>query len=147
MSTVVRGVQQQQCRRQDVTVGISVSAHGDHGTIDLDHRLLRPILQLVGRKEILVQHNVELLPAADRTLSPRQVSRERLQPRQHLESTRILRSHWYAYAIYRFWQSSCCTFYVFYVRTRIRTYVHVRHITSPHLARVIHTLVKKVSHH
>lgn len=93
MPAVVRGVQQQQCRRQDVAVGIPVSAHGDHGTVDLDHRLLGPVLQSVGREEVLVQHNVELLHAAHRTLGPRQVSRQHLQPRQHLESARLLRSH------------------------------------------------------
>jgi len=92
---VVHRVQQQQCRRQDAAVGLSVSAHGDHGPVNLNHRLFRPVLRSVGREEVLVQHNVELLPAAHRALSLGQISRQRVQPRQHLESARLLRSYWY----------------------------------------------------
>jgi len=100
MSTVVCGVKQQQCRRQDVAVGIPVSAHGDHGTINFNYYLFWSIFQFMGCKEILVQHIVELLSTVYCTISPGQVSCERVQPRQHLESTRLLCSHWYVYMIY-----------------------------------------------
>lgn len=134
MSAMVCGIQQQQCRRQDVAVRIPVSAHGDHGTINLDHRVLRPVLQSMGREEILGQHNVELLSAAHRAPSPGQVPRERVQPRQHLESTRLICPHWYAYAIHAFGSSS---WYIRHVTHHVCSYafvyIHARtshHITS-----------------
>lgn len=78
MSTVVCGIQQQQCRRQDVVIRISISPHGDHGPINLNHRIFRSVLQSMGREKIFIQHNVELLFAAHRTPSPGQVSRKRV---------------------------------------------------------------------
>lgn len=99
MSDVVRGIQQQQRRREDAAVRVPVSPHRHHGSADLDHPLLRSVLQSLGRETVYVQYNVELLFAAHRPLGPRQISRERVQPRQHLESTCFLRSYWYAYII------------------------------------------------
>lgn len=139
MSTMVCSIQQQQCRRQDVAIRISVSAYGDYGSINLDHRVFRSVLQSMGRKKIFVQHNVELLSAAHRTLSPGQVSRKRVQPRQHLESTRLLCSHWYAYAIHAFSSSSYGTYVTWHIcsyafvyifaRTLYHIYHHISYVT------------------
>lgn len=90
---MVRSVQQQQCCRQDVAVGVSVSTHSDYGPTDIDYCVLWPVLQSVGREEILLQHNMELLLAAHRATSTGQVFSQRVQPRQHLESARFLCSH------------------------------------------------------
>lgn len=92
---MVCSIQQQQYRWQNGAFRLSISYHVNNGTVNLNLSLLRSIFQFMGYTQVSFEYSLALLLASYRTFSTWQISRQRVQPRQHLESSRIICSHWY----------------------------------------------------